>query len=97
MLNQLPHLRSAFLATVSFRSWTESWDAHQRIVAFPQAELTGRASEIGRIRTWIDDPDARVLAISGTHMIGKTRLVLEATRERDIEFVETVRDGGGAS
>jgi hypothetical protein len=35
MLNELPHLRSAFIATGAFRSWGESWEAlHQRVIAF---------------------------------------------------------------
>jgi hypothetical protein len=46
MLNELPHLRSAFIATGAFRSWAESWEAHQRVIAFPQISLTGRD------RTW---------------------------------------------
>jgi hypothetical protein len=90
MLNQLPHLRSAFLATGAFRTWGESWDAHQRVIAFPQTTLTGRDEELASLRAAIGDPEVRVLAISGSHMMGKTRLVLEATRERDVGFVEAL-------
>ena len=80
MLNQLPHLRSAFLATDAYRAWRESWEAHQRVIAFPQTTLTGRDEELASLRASIGDPEWRVLAISGSHMMGKTRLVLEATR-----------------
>src|SRR4029077_6856745 len=90
MLNGLPHLRSAFFATAAFRTWGESWDAHQRVIAFPQAALTGRDDALETLRAWIDDPEVRVIALSGTHMMGKTRLALEAARQRDTGFVEAL-------
>ena len=85
MLNQLPHLRSAFFATGAFRTWGESWDAHERRVIFPHAPLTGRDLPLTTLRAWLNDPDVRVVALSGTHMMGKSRLVLEATRSQGRE------------
>ena len=90
MLNQLPHVRSAFFATAAFRTWEDSWDAHRRVVAFPQTEVSGRDDELATLRTWISDPGIRVIALSGSHMMGKTRLVLEATRQCDVTFVEAL-------
>jgi hypothetical protein len=50
MLNQLAYLRSAFFATGAFRTWGESWEAHERAVIFPHAPLTGRDGfEVGLI------------------------------------------------
>jgi hypothetical protein len=90
MLNELPHLRSAFIATGAFRSWGESWEAHQRVIAFPQIALTGRDQDLATLRSWVNDPEVRVVALSGAHMMGKTRLLLEATRERDAGLVEAL-------
>jgi hypothetical protein len=90
MLNQLPHLRSAFFATGAFRTWGESWDAHERAVSFPHAPLTGRDEVLTTVREWLDDPEVRVIALSGTHMMGKSRVALEATRVRDVNVVEAL-------
>jgi hypothetical protein len=90
MLNQLPHLRSAFFATGAFRTWGESWDAHERAVIFPHAPLTGRDQLLDTLRAWLNDPDVRVIALSGSHMMGKSRLVLEATRVKDVNVVEAL-------
>jgi hypothetical protein len=90
MLNDLVHLRSAFFATGAFRTWGQSWAAHERAVIFPHAPLIGRADLLTSLRSWIDDPDVRVIALSGTHMMGKSRVVLEATRPRDTDAVEAL-------
>jgi len=90
MLNAIPHVRSAFFATSAFRTWGESWDAHERTTVFPRVALTGRDGEVATLRGWIDDPEVRVIALSGTHMMGKTRVTLEATRQRDVSFIEAL-------
>jgi hypothetical protein len=90
MLNQLPHLRSAFFATTAFRTWGESWDAHNSAHVFPQAALTGREDALATLCGWIGDSDARVIALTGTHMMGKTRIALEATRFQDVGFIESL-------
>jgi hypothetical protein len=90
MLNQLPHLRSAFFATAAFRTWGESWDAHEKGVIFPRAPLTGRDALVASIRDWIDDPNVRIIVLTGTHMMGKSRAVLEATKVKDTNVVEAL-------
>jgi hypothetical protein len=90
MLNQLAHLRSAFFATGAFRTWGESWDAHERTLIFPHAPLIGRDEPLASLRGSLEDPGVRVIALSGTHMMGKSRLVLEATRMRDTDVVEAL-------
>ena len=89
MLNQLAYLRSAFFATGGFRTWGESWDAHERADIFPHAPLTGRDELVATIRGWLDNPEVRVIALSGTHMM-KSRVVLEATRVRDMNVIEAL-------
>jgi hypothetical protein len=90
MLNRSPHLRSAFFATGAFRTWGESWDAHERAVILPHAPITGRDQLLTDIRSWLDDPEVRVIALSGTHMMGKSRVALEATRLKDVNVVEAL-------
>lgn len=90
MLNQLPHLRSAFFATGAFRTWGESWDAHERGVVFPRAALIGRDPVLATLRACLEDTNVRVIAVTGTHMMGKCRVVLEATRVRDVNVVEAL-------
>jgi hypothetical protein len=90
MLNQFAHLRSAFFATGAFRTWGESWDAHERALIFPHAPLIGRDELVASLRGWIEDPEVRVIALSGTHMMGKSRVALEATRTRDTDVVEAL-------
>jgi hypothetical protein len=90
MLNELAHLRSAFFATGAFRTWGESWDAHERALIFPHAPLIGRDELLISLRSWFDDPEVRVIALSGTHMMGKSRVVLESTRTRDTGVAEAL-------
>ena len=90
MLNDAPHIRSAFFATAAFRNWSESWDAHWRVSAFAHVALVGRAALLDTLRGWIEDPAIRVIALSGSHMMGKTRVALEAVRNRDVSFVEAL-------
>jgi hypothetical protein len=90
MLNQFAHLRSAFFATGAFRTWGESWDVHERATIFPRAPLIGRDELLATIGNWLRDPEVRVIALSGTHMMGKSRVVLEATRMRDTDVVEAL-------
>jgi hypothetical protein len=90
MLNELAYLRSALFATGAFRTWGESWNAQERALIFPHAPLIGRDELLTSVRSWIDDPEVRVIALSGTHMMGKSRAVLEATRTRDTDVVEAL-------
>ena len=40
-------------------------------------DLVGREDSVATIRAWMDDPEVRVIALSGVHMMGKTRVALE--------------------
>lgn len=94
MLNNLPHLRSAFFSTLNFQTWAESWQAHCRASPFAQTPLIGRVTICEALTTLLRDQAVKVIAIIGTHMMGKSRAVLEATRACDVEFVEALERQG---
>jgi hypothetical protein len=99
MINDLPHLRSAFFVTDAFQDWGLSFEAHQReSLAIDSSEelapFTGRDRSIDELRAVIDSPSVRAVVVTGPHMIGKSRLILEATRHRDIDVVEALDSGG---
>src|SRR5262249_10122609 len=86
ILNNLPHLRSAFFATASFATWRTAWDGHQKATPMaPPALLVGRMVEGDSTRQAVDSDSNRVLVISGPPGIGKTRLAFAATEHRPLE------------
>lgn len=89
-LNNLPHLRSAFFATTDFQTWYRAWEAHLRQKSVAHAALIGRDTETKSLRTLVDDPTVRVIFVSGPSGIGKSRLILEATKHRSIETVHAL-------
>jgi len=91
MLNDHPHLRSAYFATHLFATWEKAWGEHRRTKIFrPETELIGRERELESLISWVDDPDVRAISISGPPDMGKTRLALEATRHRPDDTVVAV-------
>ncbi len=89
-LNNLPHLRSAFFATTDFQTWYLAWDAHLMQKSVAHAALIGRDAEARNLRTLVDDPTVRVIFVSGPSGIGKSRLILEATKHRSLETVHAL-------
>lgn len=88
-LNNMPHLRSAFFAGSDFQTWNQALEAHLK-QKVPHAALVGRDDELKRLKDLIDDPRVRVVVISGHSGVGKSRLLLEATRHRRLETVSAV-------
>jgi hypothetical protein len=89
-LNNLPHLRSAFFATADFQTWQRAWNAHLMQKSVAHAALIGRDTEATGLRTLVDDPTVRVIFVSGPSGIGKSRLILEATKHRSLETVHAL-------
>jgi len=58
--------------------------------SFPERRSRGRGRIVATIRGRLDDPAVRVVALSGAHMMGKSREALEATRVRDMNVVEAL-------
>jgi hypothetical protein len=94
VLNNLPHLRSAYFVTAHFASWSKSWENHSRAtLAANAAPFLGRANIVAAARAAVDDPDVKVLIFVGPPDIGKSRLALEATRHRPFETVVAINRG----
>lgn len=88
LLNDCPHLRSAYFTPDRFSTWERSWADHRQQKPFGKSvELVGRATELEEVRFCIDDPNVRAVVLCGPADIGKTRLALEATKHRSVETV----------
>jgi hypothetical protein len=91
LLNNHPHLRAAYFAPLAFKTWQGAHKAHlnQKFIGM-DVGLIGRASELNRLRSLVDDSRVRVIVLSGPHDIGKSRLALEATRQRPHDIVQAL-------
>src|SRR5262249_13360043 len=90
-LNNHPHLRAAYFAPLSFKTWGEAHRAHlnQKLIGM-EVELVGRGEEMSRLKALVNDPRVRVIVLSGPHDIGKSRLALEATQYRPHDVVQAL-------
>lgn len=90
-LNDHPHLRAAYFTEHSFKTWETAYQDHRERKRFapfaPNVELIGREEELRRLKALVDDPYVRAIVLSGPHDVGKSRLVLEATRHRPHDTV----------
>ena len=67
----------------TFLAWEDARNEHMRAKALSaDVEFTGRANELPKICSMVDDPDIKATILLGLHGIGKTRLALEATKHR---------------
>jgi hypothetical protein len=91
LLNTYPHLRAAYFAEQSLKTWEEAQRAHsQQKFVGADVDLIGREAELEHLQSLIDDPRVRGIVLSGPHDIGKSRLVLEATRHRPHDVVQAL-------
>lgn len=87
-LTGTPHIRSASFEGAGFSPWQDAWRSHTRPVLFGNhVELVGREAELAQLKRLLNDPQVRVITISGPAHIGKTRLALEATASAQYETV----------
>jgi hypothetical protein len=89
-LRVLPHVRMAFFGPARVLLWDEAWSRHLREKGLKEVPLLGRDTQLSTIKNWLDDSDARALVIIGPKGIGKTRLTLEATRDRNLVTVSAI-------
>jgi predicted ATPase/DNA-binding CsgD family transcriptional regulator len=67
----------------------QSDDAHFA-VPVPLTPLVGRQQEIGQLERLLEDPDIRLITLTGTGGVGKTRLALAAASRMLIHFPDGV-------
>jgi len=91
ILNDLPHIRSAFFLRSRFAIWQDAWSKHTEAgILKSHVEMIGRTEQLESLRKLIDDTEVRAIVLYGPHQIGKTRLALEATRHRRAETVVSI-------
>jgi hypothetical protein len=87
-LNNQPHLRAAYFAPLSFKTWEEANRSHrtQKLFGF-DVGLVGREDAVTQLRSLVDNSQVHVVVVTGPHDIGKSRLVLEATSHRPQDII----------
>ena len=80
-ISDLPHLRAIYLGTSPFAAWDEEWKEHPRRYRLESPiPLIGRESDLATLESHLLNPEIRAIILCGPRSIGKTRLILEATK-----------------
>jgi predicted ATPase len=66
-------------------------DNHLNNLPILLTSLIGREQEVQEIKALLACPDVRLLTLTGTAGVGKTRLALEVARELEHDFVDGVQ------
>jgi hypothetical protein len=85
-LNNYPHIRTSFFSDNDFQTWQDRHDAEERIYPF-QTKLIGREQEKNSLIQFWADERIQCIVVSGPRMIGKSRLILESTVDRENQIV----------
>lgn len=83
LINNVPHIRSAFFVSSGFSSWEKSYEKSKNASMYGVwTELIGRDEDLTSLKAIIDNKQVKIVIIRGPQGIGKTRLVIEATCHR---------------
>jgi predicted ATPase/DNA-binding SARP family transcriptional activator/Tfp pilus assembly protein PilF len=100
-LVQYETCRELLLDELGVEPMAETTAVYQRIQAARQrppsdnlppqpTPLVGRAAELGRLFTWLHDPERRLITLAGPGGSGKTRLALAAAGDQAYAFLDGV-------
>ena len=64
---------------------------HAQALPQPLTSFVGRRRELAELHATLDQPDVRLLTLTGPGGVGKTRLALEVAREMTTDFADGVR------
>jgi hypothetical protein len=88
LLNDLPHLRSAYFVPSRFCSWEQAWKSHvEEKLLGSSIELIGRRPQLTTLGSYLHDSNLRAVILTGPTGIGKSRLALEATKSYQTETI----------
>jgi len=89
LLNDLPYIRSAFFSETIFSTWKRTWESHvsEKEIFGMDIPFIGREMDLQKIVQFIGDNKKKGLLLSGPHNIGKSRLILEATKTKYYETI----------
>ncbi len=81
IINNLPHIRSAYFVSSDFLTWQSFFEKEKRCGWYgPWVDLIGREDVFNKLKDIIKNQDIKAVLLYGPSGIGKTRLVLESTR-----------------
>ena len=92
LINGNPYLKATFLPGELY-SWVDKQEQHSRLTDGLPA-FQGRARELAELDNWLQDDQSRVMVVSGLAGIGKSRLVIEATRPHQPRVVFLTAESG---
>ncbi len=98
MLNSIPYLRSSFFSLSKCLSWHRFAEKHERAKPWQTIPLIGREGDLAKLKGAIENSSVKAIVLAGSPGIGKSRIVLEATRSQLLRTIvvddpQSVRPG----
>ena len=88
LLNNFPHIRSAYFTTAPFTTWQRFWEGHNKeSLSGTVPNFIGRKEAADGAKAAVDDDSVRAILFAGPPDIGKTRLALNCTQHRPFETI----------
>jgi len=86
-LNDNPHIRYAFFGSQYFSSWESFFEEEKIRKANSPESYIGRTEQLTELEKHFNDPRVKTIVIAGSPGVGKTRLVIESTKERSLNTI----------
>lgn len=87
-VNDVPHIRSSFFIPESFSTWEEYMRKDKEARCYgPWINLIGREESLKNLKDLINNKNIKAIVLYGPQGIGKSRLLLEATKDYSYKVV----------